>query len=193
MRTLCIGTGPERLFVGVVLGLRRAIPDEKTEAEILFLTRYLPRPRYTRIVDLCCGTGRHTRALAEQGYEAVGIDRSATALETARRESDADITYHEQDMQEFTLSVDAVVCLWQSFGYFGSETNRDVLRHINANLTPAGRFVLDIYNRAFFEEHLGTREFTRAGVIVTERRSMADDRLTVRLSYDDRETIDVFE
>lgn len=88
---------------------------------------------------------------------------------------------------------DAVVCLWQSFGYFDAATNTDILRQINAKLVSGGRFVLDIYNREFFEDCLGIREFVTDGVTVTEQKMMVDGRLTVRLSYDDRDTVDVFE
>jgi hypothetical protein len=84
-------------------------------------------------------------------------------------------------------------CLWPSFGYFDAATNRDVLQQINAKLTPEGKFVLDIYNRNFFEDRLGSREFVRDGVTVTEQKTMVDDRLTVRLSYVNRDTVDVFE
>jgi SAM-dependent methyltransferase len=177
-----------------------SILDEQTAEEIAFLTEHLPRSRYTRIADLCCGTGRHASELANRGYDVVGIDRSAVALEKAKiwqnQKPSSDVTYHEQDMREFTAvpgTFDAVVCLWQSFGYFDDETNRDILQQINAKLTPEGRFVLDIYNRRFFEERLETREFVKDGVTVTEQKSMVDDRLTVRLSYEDRETVDVFE
>jgi SAM-dependent methyltransferase len=173
-----------------------SIPDERTAEEVAFLTRYLPRSRYTRLADLCCGTGRHANVLANQGYDVVGIDRSPIALEKAREVSDTGVTYHKQDMRGFTAvpgTFDAVVCLWQSFGYFDPATNRDILRQINAKLTLEGRFVLDIYNQEFFEDRLETREFVKEGVTVTEQKTIVDDRLTVRLSYDDQETVDVFE
>jgi SAM-dependent methyltransferase len=37
------------------------------------------------VLDVGCGPGRHTRALAEQGTVALGIDTSPTAIATARR------------------------------------------------------------------------------------------------------------
>ena len=37
-----------------------------------------------RVLDLGCGTGEHSRFLAEQGYEAVGVDRSTAQLTEAR-------------------------------------------------------------------------------------------------------------
>jgi SAM-dependent methyltransferase len=172
-----------------------SISDEQTTLEIDFLTRHLPRSHYTRIADLCCGTGRHASVLSNRGYDVVGIDRSAVALQQAREVSDTDVTYYEQDMREFAAvpgTFDAVVCLWQSFGYFDATTNQGILRQINAKLSPEGRFVLDIYNREFFENRLETREFVKDGVTVTERKTVVDDRLTVRLSYGDRETVDVF-
>jgi SAM-dependent methyltransferase len=108
-----------------------SIPDKQTTEEVEFLTKYLLQPRDTRIANLCCGTGRHTNALAHQGYDVIGIDRNAIALEKAREVSETDVIYHEQDMRVFAAvpgTFDVVVCLWQSFGYFDAATNRDVLR-----------------------------------------------------------------
>jgi SAM-dependent methyltransferase len=173
-----------------------SIPDEQTTLEIDFLTRHLPRSHCTQIADLCCGTGRHASALSDRGYGVVGVDRSAVALEKARDVSGEDVAYYERDMREFAAVpgvFDAVVCLWQSFGYFDDATNQDILQQINAKLSSEGRFVLDIYNREFFEERLETREFVKQGVSVTEQKTMVDDRLTVQLSYDDRETVDSFQ
>ncbi|MCP4658855.1 MAG: methyltransferase domain-containing protein [bacterium] len=39
-----------------------------------------------RVLDLGCGTGEHTRFLAEQSFEVVGVDRSPAHIEEARRE-----------------------------------------------------------------------------------------------------------
>lgn len=39
-----------------------------------------------RLLDLGCGTGEHSRFLAEKGFEVVGIDRSESLLAQARRE-----------------------------------------------------------------------------------------------------------
>ncbi|HKG95752.1 MAG TPA: methyltransferase domain-containing protein [Gemmatimonadaceae bacterium] len=50
-----------------------------------FLERALPRAAISRVLDLCCGPGRHALPLAERGYDVTGVDRDAAALGAARR------------------------------------------------------------------------------------------------------------
>lgn len=37
-------------------------------------------PRFGRVLDLACGSGRHTRLLVESGYPVLAVDRNALAL-----------------------------------------------------------------------------------------------------------------
>src|SRR3954471_18402492 len=92
---------------------------EQTERETAFVARWLPLPAYSAVLDLCCGPGRHARALAARGYRVTGVDTNAAALSAARRMSDATITYLDHDMrrlEELPGIFDAAICLWQSFG-----------------------------------------------------------------------------
>ena len=63
--------------------------EELTRNEVAFLTRQLPLPRYRRVLDLCCGLGRHAIGLAGQGYEVTGLDRDEAAIAEARRRAQA--------------------------------------------------------------------------------------------------------
>ena len=162
------------------------IQAAQSELEIGFITRYLPRPAYRRVLDLCCGQGRHTRLLAERGYQVVGVDRDAAALEEARRRSAGDVLYIQEDMRNLAAvpgSFDGVANLWQSFGYFDERTNSGIVQQIHQKLNPKGRLIVDLYHRGFFEQHQGVREFQRDGLTVTETKSMAGKRLRVTLDY----------
>src|SRR6266508_871470 len=56
------------------------IQPVQTEREVAFVARWLPQPAYTTVLDLCCGQGRHARALAARGYRVTGVDRSVERL-----------------------------------------------------------------------------------------------------------------
>jgi SAM-dependent methyltransferase len=162
------------------------IAREQTEREVGFVARWLPLLGYRAVLDLCCGHGRHARALAERGYHITGVDANAAALATARRLSSDSIIYLQHDMRhlaELPDTFDAIICLWQSFGYFDAATNADILRQIGQKLRPGGRLVLDIYHRGFFERNQGTRSFERDGRLISETKRMNGDRLTVTLDY----------
>lgn len=171
------------------------IRPEQTALEVAFLTRQLPNPPYGRLLDLCCGQGRHAELLAAQGYQVTGVDLNQHALDKARSLSGNQVTYLEWDMRRLATmpgSFDVVVCLWQSFGYFDAATNADILRQISRKLNRPGRLVLDLYHRGFFERHQGTRVFERDKRRITSTQQMIGDRLRVELRYG-REDGDIFE
>lgn len=158
----------------------------RTEQEITFLQRQLPHPEFNRILDLCCGVGRHADMLAKRGYAVVGLDRDRDILQQARAQTNSSITYLQGDMrnlQDMPGDFDAVLNLWQSFGYFDDDTNVAVLRQISGKLRRGGRFILDVYHREYFERHQGKRVFEKDNVVVTERREMRGNRLRVDLDY----------
>ena len=51
----------------------------------------------SRILDVCCGTGRQCRLLHERGVHATGLDASPAMLRQARRKSPSDIAYFLED------------------------------------------------------------------------------------------------
>src|SRR5215510_13351140 len=99
---------------------------EQTEREAAFVAAWLPLPAYAGVLDLCCGQGRHARALARRGYRVTGVDANTVALAAARQVPGNSIVYLQHDMrrlEELPGLFDAVICLWQSFGYFDAATN----------------------------------------------------------------------
>ena len=157
-----------------------------TQQEVAFVERNLPRPRYPRILDLCCGEGRHTNLLAQKGYEMVGVDLDAEALAIAAESLAGMVTYLEKDMRALESipgQFDAILSLWQSFGYFDENTNQDVLRQISAKLSGKGRFILDIYNRDYWLQNQGTRQLERKRIAIQIENEMIGDRLRSSLGF----------
>jgi SAM-dependent methyltransferase len=173
-----------------------AVPAEQTAREIDFLARNLLQPAYQTVLDVCCGTGRHTRELSALGYRVTGLDASAYALDIARR-TDPETTYVQGDIRELETalrdapqkSFDAVLSLWQSFGYFDDATNENLLRQIALCLNPRGCLILDLYNSDFYKTRQGGHLVERAGRTFWETKELRGNRLRVELDFGDAREI----
>jgi SAM-dependent methyltransferase len=164
---------PERWFE------EDALSAERTQAEVDFVERSLELKAGSRVLDLCCGHGRHSIELARRGYEVTGVDLSARALRRAQRsarEAGLDIRWQRCDMREigFEEEFDAVVNMFSSFGYLESdEEDRRVLERVEAALRPGGRFLIDFINRDRVARSYQARDWRRApdgSVLLLERR-----------------------
>jgi len=169
-----------------------SIDESFVAREVEFIVRQIGLAK--SVLDLCCGPGRHAAPLAIRGYNVVGLDLDAIALRDARDRAPGS-SFIRGDMRRLPLasaSMDAVLCMWQSFGHFDADTNAEVLAEMARVLRPNGRLLLDIYHRDFHAARLGDRTIERDGVRVQEHRSMSSGRLRVLLTYEDRSE-DVFE
>lgn len=168
--------------------------EELTQREVAFLARQLPLPHHRRVLDLCCGYGRHALGLAEQGYAVTGLERDAEAIAEARRRTVAagqEVAYVVGDMRalgelpELPREFDAVINMWQSLCYFDEPTNAALLRAIHDKLAPGGRFVVDMYHRGSFERNQGSKRQVLDGVIVESEGYMTGNRWHSVLTYRD--------
>jgi ubiquinone/menaquinone biosynthesis C-methylase UbiE len=63
-----------------ILREERYSPEEPDEVVVDFITGLKKKNKKLRVLDLGCGAGRHQLYMAEQGFEAHGIDISETGL-----------------------------------------------------------------------------------------------------------------
>lgn len=131
--------------------------DEKTtKKEVDFIVKALNLSRNSKILDLCCGYGRHSIELAKRGYCVIGLDLSEYYLSIARRraeEENVDITFVKGDMRKlpWTNEFDGVINMFTSFGFFeNDDENFSVLENVSRVLKKGGKFLLDIENKYYF-------------------------------------------
>lgn len=165
--------------------------EELTQKDVTFLARQLPLPRYRRVLDLCCGYGRHALGLAAEGYDVTGLDRDEAAVAEARRRAQAaalDVAYLVGDMREIAAlpgTFEAVINMWQSLSLFDDATNVAILRAIHDKLTPGGRFIVDMYNRAWCERSQGESSRKVDGATIDTHSYLDGDRWHSVLTYRD--------
>lgn len=167
----------------------RTRSDEQTALNVAFLQRLLPLPYYPRILDVCCGSGRHAGPLSLRGYDVTGIDVDEE-LVTEAAEQHPQASFLHLDMRrldDLGASFDAVICIWQSFGYFDEETNASVLRSMTGRLRSGGRLVFDLYYREWFETD-ENQDFETSIDGISTHSHYSGSRLSVGLVYPDGET-----
>lgn len=128
----------------------------KAGAEVQLVEGLLGLSPRARIVDLCCGPGRHAIELALRGYDVVGVDRTARYLEVAADRAQSagvcvDLVHADARRFACRPPADAVINLWTSFGYFAHHSdNLQVLRQAHASLRDGGVFLLQMHCKETF-------------------------------------------
>ena len=126
---------------------------KNTAAEIDFLIAELGLPIGSAILDVGCGTGRHTVGLAKRGYRMTGIDLSSGMLAQARKAADEagvspTLVHADATGMTFDTRFDAAICLCEgAFGLIGQnedplQHDLDILKRIHAALRPGAKFIL---------------------------------------------------
>jgi SAM-dependent methyltransferase len=127
----------------------KATPDEQTRAEADFIQQRLGVDAPAELLDVPCGGGRHSLALAARGYRLTGVDLSPEFLAAARAgsaERSLQVRWEERDMRDLPWkeAFAGAFSFGNSFGYLDEEGNADFLRSVAAALRPGGRFLLDV-------------------------------------------------
>ena len=149
--------------------------QEQADAEVAFAVERLDICSRDRVLDLCCGHGRHLRSFAARGIPVVGVDLSDALLRRAPRDEGIRVVRADMRRLPFAGGVDSfsvLVNFFTSFGYFDSEDdNAAAVREMARILAPGGRFLLDLMNLHATLDSLAPRTERRAGPfeVVEER------------------------
>lgn len=161
------------------------IADERTKREVEFICSVAPFPEFRKVLDVCCGMGRHARVLTARGYSVTGIERDAVAIARARELAGGPV-YLQADVRDYqpeTAASDLAIVMSQSFGHSDAMANRDLLGRLATGVRDGGRIILDLWNPEFFADHQGERDFELPGGTVREHKRVGDGRLFVALTY----------
>ncbi|MFZ5433460.1 MAG: methyltransferase domain-containing protein [Calditrichota bacterium] len=139
-----------------------------------------------RVLDLCCGQGRHTLELARRGFSGLtGVDRSRFLIRLARRrarKSEQNVIFREGDARKVHLpesSFDCVIMMGNSFGYFESaDDDARVLNSVKHVLRSGGTLLLDLADGEWLRDHFEPRswEWIDENYFVCRERSLSGDK-----------------
>jgi len=177
-----------RIFNSMYLKTDGDVVDDQdiTRKEIDLFLRILRLSPEERILDLCCGQGRHSLELTRRGFQNVeGLDRSHYLIQKARtqaKEKQLIVKFREGDARKLLYppdTFDVVLILGNSFGYF--ETIQDdirVLKEVFRILKPWGRLLIDVADGEYLRKHFQPKswEWIDKKYFVCRERSLSLDR-----------------
>jgi SAM-dependent methyltransferase len=136
----------------------------------------------SKILDVCCGEGRHSIELAKRGYDVTGFDLSEFLISQAKinlretPEKNLKAKFLIKDMRNFNFenSFDVAINVFSSFGYFEDDTeNLKLFVNIHKSLKDNGYFVFDFLNEAYLRDNLVPESKDKInGVKVVQKRSI---------------------
>lgn len=131
---------------------------DETEASqfIDTLIRKLNPPPLSKMLDVACGKGRHSKRLQQDGFDVTGIDLAEDSILEAKESENEHLRFYVHDMRlPFIINYfDYAFNFFTSFGYFRTRREHDnAIRTIAQSLRLDGTFVMDYLNVHYAEDH----------------------------------------
>jgi SAM-dependent methyltransferase len=133
-----------------------------------------------KVLDLCCGPGRHALELARRGYAVTGVDRTRSYLDRARNQAAGEglkVELVQSDARDFVrpAAFDAALNLFTSFGYFEDPADDlKLARNLCASLRAGGKAIVDIIGKEPLAHRFRERDWYQHpdGTIFLEERKI---------------------
>ncbi len=127
-----------------------------TQGECDFIEREVRFDKTTRILDIGCGTGRHTIELTRRGYKVTGVDLSHAQLKRAHekaQELGLQIDFRQADARALSFEAEFELAIMLCEGAFPlmetDEMNYEILKNAAKALVPGGKFIFTTLNGLF--------------------------------------------
>lgn len=157
-----------------------------TVGEVDFVERELGSDRSKPILDIACGTGRHSIELARRGYRVAGFDLSEGQLRLAREKAAAagvavEFLRRDATQPHFEAQFDAALMFCE--GAFPlmetDEKNHAILCNACAALRPGGKLLLTTLNALFPLFH-SVKDFLAANASGATTGALSFDLMSFR-------------
>jgi 2-polyprenyl-3-methyl-5-hydroxy-6-metoxy-1,4-benzoquinol methylase len=121
-------------------------------SDLQFYKKWLPKNKDAKILEFCCGTGRLTLPIAEDGYNISGVDYTSSMLEQAKvkaSEAGLEINFIEADIRILSLQEKFDLIFIPFNSIYHLYRNEDLFKTLNVvknHLKENGLFLLDCFN-----------------------------------------------
>ncbi len=132
--------------------------DENEAAAFIdrLIRKLQPAPQ-SRMLDIACGKGRHSKFLASYGFDVTGMDISTDSIAEAKESENGHLHFFLHDMRmPFMINYfDYAFNFFTSFGYFKTDREHyNAIRSISQSIKANGTLVVDYLNVHYAEDHL---------------------------------------
>lgn len=127
-----------------------------TSGECDFIEQEMNKEKNLKILDVGCGTGRHSIELTRRGYNVTGIDLSESMLVKARQNAlsaNLEIDFINCDARDLPFDGEFDVAIMLCEGGFPlmetDEMNYEILKNVAKSLNSKGKFIFTTLNGLF--------------------------------------------
>jgi len=163
--------------------------EDEAQKFILRLMDFLKPAVGSRVLDIACGRGRHSRFLAAQGFDVTGIDLSFGNIAYAKQFEQENLHFYQHDMRMPMWSnyFGYAFNFFTSFGYFATRREHDdAISAIARSLKPKGILMFDYLNVHYVEERLVHDEIKKVdGTTYEIHRWMDENHFYKKIAVED--------
>jgi 2-polyprenyl-3-methyl-5-hydroxy-6-metoxy-1,4-benzoquinol methylase len=158
-----------------------------TLGEAGFIEKEISFNKSAKILDIGCGTGRHSLELARRGYKKItGIDLSEAQLRKAMsvaKKEQLEIEFITRDARDFNFSGVFDLAIMICEGAFPlmetDEMNYSILRNAYFSLKPGGKFIFTTLNGLYPLFH-SVKDFLNSEEVQGQTKELDFDLMTFR-------------
>ena len=146
----------EELFENYGMKYDNEVFTQGTIGECDFIEKEINYNKTARILDIGCGTGRHSIELSKRGYTITGVDLSESLLKRARAkasEQNLQIVFQKHDARELPFLHEFDLAIMLCEGAFPlmetDDMNFQILQNAANTLKPKGKLIFTTLNGLF--------------------------------------------
>jgi SAM-dependent methyltransferase len=131
--------------------------DEQTVKDVDLIIDLVSLKKKNKILDLCCGYGRHSIELAKRGYQVMGFDYSQPFLQQARQKAAKlrlKIPFFQKDIAKFDEEekFDVILMMYPAIFYLNKDKARKIFAKIGKSLKSGGWLLIKTVNAEKYKE-----------------------------------------
>lgn len=146
----------EELFLNYAERYEKECFAAGTDGECCFIEKEIEFDRSIKILDIGCGTGRHSVEMAKRGYKVTGVDLSESMLKKARIKAAAagvNVEFARRDARKLDFDAGFGLVIMMCEGAFPlmetDEMNYEILKGASRALKQGGKFIFTTLNGLF--------------------------------------------